>query len=345
MRNATADERKKIIELINKNKSMFYMSGHAKSERITITDTTDIRPGYGAESYVAVLPIGKKNSVEWYNPSGDRRDDWHCGHSTIIVTNKDFTKVRKVRGMYSAEDNDYHNGGGFRYSSSIKTNYKYPDPFCDDDIYDDDWAIGEADEYRYVDEDIDDYCDDDEDEVIWNDVFSNIPDNNDTYARVSHDMPSLDESKKDKKRSTASGVRKGDIYTLIVILFIVCATTSIPIPLTAACVINSIATFILVFTRLRMRRRDIAKDDKADDAPDYQWVPSVFRNYLENSATVEKAKARLGDVKAIIESSASEKVKNESITRIANSIKVEEADTSAGDYYASTIASMWDGKK
>lgn len=366
MRNATADERKKIIELINKNKSMFYMSEHAKSDRITITDTTDIRPGYGAESYVAVLPVGKKNSVEWYNPSGDRRDDWHWGHSTIIVTNKDFTKVRKVRGMYSAEDKP----GNRKYSCNRKTNRKKEsraerreDSHGRRDVdlrRKADEAHRKSEKYRRAAEESRREAERRADEArqrTWQSA-DKIHRKTDGAERVQSRIARKSVQRAytaepaTKNRSTRiEGLFKNNTMKSVGVKKVTDSITvaGITISFMALLFLGLLVSLVILAATVPVAIGTgafLGKRTKTVWNPDeYNWVPDKLLDALENDETHDGAIERMDDIKLIVESGASDENKNSSIERVLASIKTDEApekDTTAGDFLVDKIADMWD---
>lgn len=335
-RTPTSDEKGKITKLINDNASMFRNACIIHEYFYVITDTTDMVPGYGSSQYIAVLPTDNPDSIEWVNPSGYHRDDWHWGHSTVILTNEDFTKVYKVRGSNSAEDEP----GNRKYSCNRKTNRK-KEPRAErraDEARQREWQA--VDKIRRKT--------DGAEREIAKRVQSRIAGES---VRQSYTTEPVVKSRSARIEELFNGdVTKPsetirsviDKVNLVVAIgtltsFILGASFGLPVTILSL----AVTTFVAIGTGVFLDKRV-----KTVWSPDeYDWLPDKLLDALENDKTHDGAIERMDDIKLIVESGASDEKKNSSIERVLASIKTDEApekDTTAGDFLVDKIADMWD---
>lgn len=342
-RKPTADEKDKITKLISNNKSMFRNANIMREYFYVITDTTDMAPKYGTNQYIAVLPTDNPGSVEWVNPSGDNRDDWHWGHSTIILTNKDITKVYKVRGSNSAEDKP----GNRKHSRNRKTNRKDESRA---ERREDSRGSRDVELRRKVDE-----AHRESEKYHRESEGSRRAADRDIAERASHysvqkthtDMPVIRSRsarikelfKVDAAKPLKTVISRVNLVMAIgVLASLILGATFGPL---VTILSPAVTTFVAIGTGafLGKRTKTVWNPDE------YNWVPDKLLDALEDNETRDGAIERMSDIKLIVESGASDEKKSSSIERVLVSIKAGEApekDTTAGDFLADKIADMWD---
>lgn len=365
-RTPTSDEKGKITKLISNNASMFRDARIMSEYFYVITDTTDMVPGYGSSQYIAVLPTDNPDSIEWVNPSGDHRDSWHWGHSTVILTNEDFTKVYKVRGSNSAEDEP----GNRKYSCNRKTNRKKEsraerreDSHGRRDVdlrRKADEAHRKSEKYRRAAEESRREAERRADEArqrTWQSA-DKIHRKTDGAERVQSRIARKSVQRAytaepaTKNRSTRiEGLFKNNTMKSVGVKKVTDSITvaGITISFMALLFLGLLVSLVILAATVPVALGTGALLNKKAGSvwnPDeYDWVPDKLLDALENDETHDGAIERMDDIKLIVESGASDEKKNSSIERVLASIKTDEApekDTAAGDFLVDKIADMWD---